>query len=265
MTWNVAERGRRIAESLGVHRVRTLLAARLGIRKVRTLLAGLPTPIYLDVGAAGGMPYIWRRAVFSRTVRGVFIDLADEWGARPGSVEILKHGLAGTDGERDFYLTEHPGCSSILEPDESQLEPYPAAPWFKVVGKKRVFAYRYDTLAARLRLPSVDFVKMDVQGADGECLVAMGKHLDHVCAIETEVHLKQLYKGQMVFSELHDFLCSRGFILRDLRPQGPFGAELVEMNGYWSRRELDETQQRYVSAWDVLNGIRAPIQLPSPY
>ncbi len=54
---------------------------------------------------------------------------------------------------------------------------------------------------------------MDVQGAELMVLEGLGAVLDHVEAVWLEVERVELYKGQPLVDDVHEFLCKNGFEL----------------------------------------------------
>jgi FkbM family methyltransferase len=57
-----------------------------------------------------------------------------------------------------------------------------------------------------------DFVNLDLQGAELEALKGMGKLLDKVTWVYTEVNWEELYKDCAIISDIDNFLISKGFL-----------------------------------------------------
>jgi FkbM family methyltransferase len=162
--------------------------------------------------------------------------------------------LGAVDGPHPLYITAHPGCTSCLEPDASVLDTYPIRKWFRVERTANVEIRRYDTLRTTRDLPAPDFIQIDVQGFEAQALEGFGPALDTVVGIEAESHLRQVYKGQSVLTDLRDLLERRGLLLRHIRPQGAFEGEAIELNAWFTRRlDACTPEQRSLAAiWETM-------------
>jgi len=151
---------------------------------------------------------------------------------RGGPCRYLPHVL-GDGGEAVFHRTRYPGCSSLYEPDGSVINLFstigaePGTGNFAVTGTATVQTTRLDDVRG---LGRVDYLKLDVQGAELTVLEHGQRTLESVLVLETEAEFVPLYKGQCLFGDLHRFLHDRGLVLhklldvagRSFRPlQGP--------------------------------------------
>ena len=60
---------------------------------------------------------------------------------------------------------------------------------------------------------------------------------------------KQIYKEQKLIFEIIPFLNSKGFKLRDIKHQGPFGDELVEANVFFTRAPRTDVEKTFLEFW----------------
>lgn len=101
------------------------------------------------------------------------------------------------------------GCTSLLEPDIDNAANYVAfAEPLEVVAREQVTTKRLDDIK---EIETIDYLKLDIQGAE---LLAIenGKHkLKDVLVIECEVEFIQQYKNQPRFSEVELTLRSLNF------------------------------------------------------
>jgi len=70
-----------------------------------------------------------------------------------------------------------------------------------------------DEFCAQRGIPRIDFIQMDVQGAEQLVLLGATAMLRHTTAIWLEVAAQELYKGQALDQELTLFMRARGFAL----------------------------------------------------
>ena len=186
-------------------------------RKLRRSIAELKnlniTPIYLDVGSAGGLSRLWGYLQELQLIKIISIDLNNKWGK---THNLINTAIGHIDGKHDFYITRHPGCCSCLEPDRNVVKKYHIEKYFEVKNKTTIELKRFDTLVKERACDVPHFIKMDIQGFEYQSLEGFGEYLENVLALELETQFTKMYKGQKTFFELHDFLINNGFCLRGI-------------------------------------------------
>ena len=112
---------------------------------------------------------------------------------------------------------------------------------------KEAIAVRTETLdafCAARRIGRIDFIHMDVQGAERLVLAGATAMLPRIGSLWLEVSDQPLYAGQMLRPEIEAFMRRQGFVL---------GCEV--------RREIEGDQfyvnRRFARAWPYLAGRRA--------
>ncbi|MFN3927446.1 MAG: FkbM family methyltransferase [Pseudanabaenaceae cyanobacterium] len=126
--------------------------------------------------------------------------------------------LGKANEERTLYVTKHPMCSSLYEPNEPFLAHFQHLPELSNLD----FSFIIDTttlddFCAQEGIEQIDFLQIDVQGADLEVLQGGTRMLDRgVLAIQVEVEFAPLYKKQPLFSDVDIFLRKQGFTFFDL-------------------------------------------------
>jgi hypothetical protein len=123
-------------------------------------------------------------------------------------------------------ITRGAGASSLLEPNIDLIAAiehhFPfgkdLADQFQVVGTEEVETTTLDTVAEEQGLDHIDYLRLDTQGTEYECLLGAESLLkgSKVAVIKTEVEFLPLYKGQRLFADVDAFLRSHGFMLLDL-------------------------------------------------
>ena len=221
--------------------------------------------VYLDVGAMGGP----ESQAFKYLCR---YDLVTYVGIEPQESEcenlrrmfpngiFVPEAVGNIEGEVPLYLTLSPACISVLEPNPEVLKDYPVFSCFQVHGTSNVRLTTIEKLVKDGRMPAPDFIKCDVQGYDCQVLEGCGALLDSVLAIEVETQFKQIYKNQKTFYELKAMLESHGFILRDIKHQGAYEYEVVEVNAFFSKRpHLVGGELQKIKLWEFANDIKSPL------
>lgn len=98
--------------------------------------------------------------------------------------------------------------SSLLSPGEVSS----VHPWLEFRETIAVTTTRLDKLALRLGVTHVDFLHMDVQGAELKVMQGAGTLLMRTSAVWLEVEAVPLYVGQPLATELESFLRRHGFV-----------------------------------------------------
>jgi FkbM family methyltransferase len=135
-------------------------------------------------------------------------------------ITLIEGAVCDYDGTITFYPINqtktkttwtdgNPGASSLFKSNGSYtVETY-------VQDTVQVPCHRLDTVMAKYNIKNVDIIWMDLQGAELLALKSLGKFLNTVSYIHTEVSYKEIYTGQVMFSELHGFIASNGFVLKN--------------------------------------------------
>ena len=121
----------------------------------------------------------------------------------------LPYALA--DGsERILHVCELEGMTSLLVPDPEHLALFNLFPtWGTVKERIPVATKKLDDIA---EIGHLDFLKMDVQGAEREVLAHGRGKLAGTVVVQTEVSFVPLYKHQPSFGEIDLALRALGFL-----------------------------------------------------
>jgi FkbM family methyltransferase len=110
------------------------------------------------------------------------------------------------DGEtKTFNITSKSASSSLFDLDEHKNQ-YPE---IDIVQKIEVTTSRLDTILSNSDV--FDFVVLDIQGAESQAIKGLGKRIDSVKWIFTEISKKELYAGATLYKDLDTQLSNLGF------------------------------------------------------
>ena len=201
----------------------------------------------VDVGGAGGLQTKWALQA-DRVTPIVFepnpaeaSELRPVIGRIPGG-QVVACGLSHVEGRQTLYITDHPGCTSLLRPNDEVLQRYSIAPSFRIKQVEEVECVRYDQLYDRGEAPAPDVIKIDVQGSEYEVLLGFGSLLQTCLGIELESHFYPIYRNQKLLHDVVRLLDSFGLVLRKLEPVPHFDGDLVEVDAFFTRsRESMQT------------------------
>lgn len=241
------------------HYSRPVKLAKLGRAVAYARINGIDgesRPIYLDVGARGGLPPVWHVAARLGIVSPVFVE-PDPWetqrlSSRYPESTIVPFALGARTEVRDLYLTKERGRSSLLQPDDKVVSALGPEPW-TVDTIVRVETVRLDEVWNHYSQGPPHYVKIDVQGFEQEVLLGMGALLDGVLCIELEASFLPFYVGQPSFQQLFEFLHERGFDLVKTRPVGLYKGAILEFNAFLVRR--DRHSDKAVVLWKRINDV----------
>lgn len=175
---------------------------------------------YCDVGAREGISYRWEPVESLLNLIGFEPD-PEEFKrlSASGRGRYFDRALHSSDGTIRLNLARSRGCSSVYEPNTDFVRLFPEADRFDVEKTVEVPCVTLDTLKADGEIEDLDFIKIDVQGAELDILRG-GKQLlaDGVLGVEIEVEFVELYKGQPLFGAVDEFVRKEiGLRIQDLR------------------------------------------------
>jgi FkbM family methyltransferase len=143
--------------------------------------------------------------------------LRAQWGE---AAEVIACALGDGRAHTLHVCHEGSGMTSLLEPDPEALGFFNLFPQFGAVERTvEIATERLDDLWA---VPQIDFLKIDIQGAELMVLRNGWSKLAQCVAIQTEVSFITLYKGQPTFAAVDIELRQHGFIPHRFRQVKPW-------------------------------------------
>lgn len=142
-------------------------------------------------------------------------DLYDKTKFIPMKQQYLCEVLSDTDGEKVVFNITNNGQSSSILPLGTHKDHHPSV---HVIENREVITSRFDTVYRKnmthIDLEKMDFVNLDVQGAELKVLKGFGElftKFPNIKAVYTEVNFEELYVGAALIGELDDYLGTLGF------------------------------------------------------
>ena len=199
---------------MSVHSTGQLLE-RIGRRLRRHKQAKL---VWFDVGAHLGEKTIYRAMANPNLTVYAFepnLKLAAKRMGYLVNFIMLPFAIAETDGASDFNLNSFDSASSLLPFNREALSQWNGEQDLKIERVISVPTIRLDTFMNEVGIPSVDFLKIDAQGADLSVLKSAGERLRDIREIVLEVPVKPipLYEGSHSREECLRFMAGAGFDL----------------------------------------------------
>ncbi|MXV17463.1 FkbM family methyltransferase [Hufsiella ginkgonis] len=197
--------------------------------ELKLLFGGAAQLVFFEIGACEGEDSIKYSRMFPQATIYAFEPL-------PGNMSIIRRNLekygitnvipqpfalSDAPGDAEFFVsssTRQPAnenwdfgnkSSSLLQPDK-HLE---LVDFIEFTDRIKVKLSTIADFCLRHNLSSVDFIHMDVQGAELRVLKGAGEFLRSVKAIWLEVSKIHLYKDQPLAGEIYSYMTANGFVL----------------------------------------------------
>jgi FkbM family methyltransferase len=134
--------------------------------------------------------------------------------------------LGERNERRKFYITQHPMCCSLYEPNDSLNSLYNNLEVAYLARQSTIETINLDFFAQEYGVDAIDFIKIDVQGAELDIFKGGSQVLKNVLAIVSEVEFIPHYVDQPLFGDVcaylsqHDLMFHKfiGFGGRALKP-----------------------------------------------
>ena len=125
--------------------------------------------------------------------------------------KILPFALSDSKQSVTLNLCKKPMVSSLYEPNIEFLKLFPDVERFNVVDKDQLDCITLDSL----KLNDLDFIKIDIQGAENDVIKGSAESLHSVLGLEIEVEFIDLYLKQPLFGDVCRELSTHGFEFMD--------------------------------------------------
>jgi protein O-GlcNAc transferase len=193
----------------------------------------------LDIGAAplAGETEPYHRlldAFPSARLTGFEIDpkLCAELNSKaPAGVRYHPCALGRTDEKRPLYNALNPVCTSLYPPDERFADVFSNLDETRLKATSEIATMSLDRFARENALGPVDFVKIDVQGAELEIFQGGADALRDVLFIVCEVEFVPLYQGQPLFGDVDSWLRAHGMMFHKFLGMAGRVMKPLAMNG----------------------------------
>lgn len=189
---------------------------------MRKLVASL-APCVADLGARGGLDEDMLPIAWASHAVGFEPDpeeagrLRSAGDARWNKVSILPYAVGGTSGDAVLHVPESSEGASLLAHDGSMAELYGYDNLH--IDKKEipVTVHTLDELRAKGELPRVDYLKIDIEGAELDVLKAGEATLRDCVALKVECSFLPQRLRQPLIWEVGQYLVTQDFWAMDIR------------------------------------------------
>jgi FkbM family methyltransferase len=131
---------------------------------------------------------------------------------------LTDYALSDTPGNKILYLTENSALTTTLP----FITPGVRDGIKIKTIKQEIKSTTLDLYFKKIKTHDGIFLKIDTEGAEGLVLKGGEKFLKRVAIIHIETYFKKMYKDQLVFAEIYDYLRSKGFTFTGVASESHF-------------------------------------------
>ena len=141
-------------------------------------------------------------------------------------VKYYPYALGKANERRKLYITQDPMCCSLYKPNEELLKLYNNLEVAYLKEETKIDTVSLDYFIDKHEIGNIDFIKIDVQGAELDIFQGASKTLKNVLKIVCEVEFVPHYQNQPLFGDVcnhlikHDLMFNKFLDLagRSLKP-----------------------------------------------
>lgn len=163
-------------------------------------------------------------------------ELCDKMNSKASKgIRYYPYALGEKNEKKKLYNTKHPMCTSLYKPNEKLIRLYNNLDVSYLKSETEIETISLDNFIDKHKIDEVDFIKIDVQGAELDIFKGGKNVLKNVLKIICEVEFVSMYENQPLFGDVNNFLTQHDFMfqkfisiagrtLRPLIPKNPDAA-----------------------------------------
>lgn len=143
--------------------------------------------------------------------------------------------IGDVEEKSEINIAGNSYSSSILSMLESHEK---SAPESKYVGQETIDVKTLDSIMDDLSINEANiYLKIDTQGFESKVIKGAEMSLNRIDTIQLEMSLLPLYKDELLFNELYNILCSKGYTLVALEPgfSDSNSGQMLQIDGIFHR------------------------------
>ena len=177
---------------------------------------------YFDIGARGGFQSNLHPIAFAVDAVGfepnsvefgkLKTQASDPW----KSVTMLPYGVSGETGSQTLYVPTDPEAASLLKHNSAIGNKFDKPQFFEIEHTEEIDTLSLGDALTNSDLQTVDYLKIDIEGAELAVLQSSPSVVAETLAIKTEVAFMEFRQGQPLAGDVDAFLRRSGFELMDI-------------------------------------------------
>lgn len=185
--------------------------------------------VILDGGVAGGFQPRWNVYGAQAELYGFDPNMKE---SHKGNQHIYPFALSDKSGLRTFYSYHRARSSSFYLPNPDVVSSFSLSSSFTVRGQQEIDVVTLDDFLGG----GIDYIKMDVEGAEMDILRGAKKSLSSVIGLDMEIAFVPMRTGAAIFREVDAFLAPYGFQLFSLPRIYRFFRKTLTLTPYTENR-----------------------------
>jgi FkbM family methyltransferase len=121
-------------------------------------------------------------------------------------IKYYPYALGKANEKRKLYITQHPMCSSLYKPNETFNKLYNNLEVTNLKDEIEIETITLDYFIDKHDIGNIDFIKIDVQGAELDIFKGASNALKNVRNIVCEVEFIDVYENQPLFGDICNYL-----------------------------------------------------------
>jgi FkbM family methyltransferase len=132
--------------------------------------------------------------------------------ATPSNIQYYPTALGERTETRDFFMTAHPMCASLYKSDDKYIDLYNGLEVSRFKENMTLDTVSIKDFAAENKIENIDFIKIDIQGAELDVFKGGSELVSKALMIVSEVEFIPLYKNQPLFGDVSACLSEMGLM-----------------------------------------------------
>lgn len=165
----------------------------------------------VDIGAAGKIEPRWKSISRHLNYIGFEPDIRSRKSLKNdsgcNSYVIYPNAVWHKKTKLKINLTKNPKVSSFYKPNFNLINLFPIPERYQIDTTVNIDSVTLDSL----KIPSLDFIKIDVQGGELNVLKGSKESLNKCFGLKIEVEFIELYNDQPLFGDVSNFLREKNF------------------------------------------------------
>ena len=177
---------------------------------------------YFDIGSRGGFQSDLHPLAFAVDVVGFEPDPVEfeRLQSRPSapwkSTTYLPHGVGGQTGQQTLYIPIDPMSASLLKHNVEIGKKFDKRQFFEIDRTEQIQTLSLEDALDKTDFGSIDFMKIDIEGAELSVFESSPEVMNEVLAVKTEVSFIHLRNDQPLAGDVDGFFRQAGFEFMDI-------------------------------------------------
>ncbi|MBL6931615.1 MAG: FkbM family methyltransferase [Rhodospirillales bacterium] len=209
---------------------------------------------YIDIGLRGGFQEDLSPLAFAVNAFGFEPDPQERarLDAAPAgpwmSSRILPHAIGATSGRQKLFVPTDPQSASLLEHNPEIGEKFRKPQFFEIEEIIDVDTVTLAEAARSTGIGSVDYIKIDIEGAEMGVFEASPRVMDRVLAVKTEVSFLPVRHDQPLAHDVEAYFKERHFDLMDVIQPAHWRRQGYQVHPYMSREKPPYSRGQLIQA-----------------